>query len=89
MDELDWPRFIAIQDNYNLLARAGARGALKPKHIDDALAALSITLTDEEAKRLEAPYTPRPENQAYPVWRCPDHRSGERHEHHADILERQ
>ncbi len=34
-------------------------GALKTKHIDDAVAALSITLTDEEAARLEAPYTPR------------------------------
>ena len=34
-------------------------GALKAKHIDDAIAALSITLTDEEVARLEAPYTPR------------------------------
>ena len=34
-------------------------GALKTGHIDDALAALAITLTDEEAARLEAPYTPR------------------------------
>jgi len=32
---------------------------LKPKHIDDAVAAASITLTKEEAARLEAPYTPR------------------------------
>jgi aryl-alcohol dehydrogenase-like predicted oxidoreductase len=34
-------------------------GALKAGHIDDAIAALSITLTDEEAARLEAPYIPR------------------------------
>ncbi len=34
-------------------------GALKPGHIDDAVAGLSITLTDDEAGRLEAPYTPR------------------------------
>ena len=34
-------------------------GALKAKHIDDAIAALSITLTDEEVARLEAPYTSR------------------------------
>jgi len=34
-------------------------GTLKARHIDDAVAALSITLTDEEAARLEAPYTPR------------------------------
>ena len=34
-------------------------GALKAKHIDDAVAALEVTLTDDEAKRLEAPYTPR------------------------------
>ena len=34
-------------------------GALKAKHIDDAIAALSVTLTDDEVARLEAPYTPR------------------------------
>ncbi len=38
-------------------------GALKTTHIDDAVAALSITLTDDEAARLEAPYTPRLDNQ--------------------------
>jgi hypothetical protein len=38
-------------------------GALKAKHIDDAIAALSITLTDDEVARLEAPYTPRLDNQ--------------------------
>jgi 1-deoxyxylulose-5-phosphate synthase len=36
---------------------------LKTKHIDDAVAALSITLTDDEAARLEAPYTPRSDTQ--------------------------
>lgn len=34
-------------------------GALKTRYIDDALAALAVTLTDEEVARLEAPYTPR------------------------------
>jgi 1-deoxyxylulose-5-phosphate synthase len=34
-------------------------GALKTKHIDDAIASLSVTLTDEEVARLESPYTPR------------------------------
>jgi aryl-alcohol dehydrogenase-like predicted oxidoreductase len=34
-------------------------GALNAKHIDDAVAALSITLADDEARRLEEPYTPR------------------------------
>jgi 1-deoxyxylulose-5-phosphate synthase len=34
-------------------------GALKTKHIDDAIAALSITLTDDEVASLESPYTPR------------------------------
>lgn len=34
-------------------------GALKTRHIDDAIAALSIRLTDAEAQLLEAPYTPR------------------------------
>ncbi len=34
-------------------------GATKAHHLDDALAALDLTLTDDEVKRLEAPYTPR------------------------------
>ena len=34
-------------------------GALKTSHIDEAIAALSITLTDDEVARLEASYTPR------------------------------
>lgn len=34
-------------------------GALKPSHIDDAIQAMTIQLTDEEAQRLEAEYTPR------------------------------
>jgi aryl-alcohol dehydrogenase-like predicted oxidoreductase len=34
-------------------------GALKIKHIDDAIAALTVTLTEAEVARLESPYTPR------------------------------
>ncbi len=34
-------------------------GALKTKHIDDAIAALEVTLTTEEVSKLELPYTPR------------------------------
>ena len=34
-------------------------GSLKTMHIDDAIEALAITLTDEELARLESPYTPR------------------------------
>jgi aryl-alcohol dehydrogenase-like predicted oxidoreductase len=34
-------------------------GASKPGHLDDALAALDVDLTDDEVARLEAPYTPR------------------------------
>jgi len=34
-------------------------GASKPSQIDDAVSSLEIKLTDEEAGRLEAPYTPR------------------------------
>ena len=34
-------------------------GALKPKHIDDAIAALSVTFTDDEVASLESPYTTR------------------------------
>ena len=33
-------------------------GATKPEHLEDALAALSLELTDDEAKQLEAPYAP-------------------------------
>jgi 1-deoxyxylulose-5-phosphate synthase len=33
-------------------------GASKPGHLDDALAALSLRLSDEEIARLEAPYVP-------------------------------
>ncbi|TDC39397.1 aldo/keto reductase [Micromonospora sp. 15K316] len=35
-------------------------GATKPVHLDDAVAALDIELTDEEVEALEAPYRPRP-----------------------------
>jgi len=45
-----------------MLARPGITapiiGASKPTHIDDAVAALSIKLTPEEIKSLEAPYEP-------------------------------
>ena len=34
-------------------------GALKTKHIDDAIATLAVTLTEAEVARLESPYTPR------------------------------
>ncbi len=35
-------------------------GTTKPHHLDDAVAALDITLTEDEVARLEEPYTPRP-----------------------------
>ena len=38
-------------------------GALKTKHIDDAVAALDINLTDEEVARLGQPYIPRVDKQ--------------------------
>ena len=41
----------------NPIVAAPIIGALKTKHIDDALAALSITLTADEVTRLERPYT--------------------------------
>ncbi len=47
----------------NPVVAAPIIGALKTKHIDDAIAALSITLTDDEAARLEASYTPRLDTQ--------------------------
>lgn len=48
----------------NPVVAAPIVGALKSKHIDDAVAALTITLTDEEAAKLEAHYTPRLDHQA-------------------------
>ena len=35
-------------------------GATKPNHLEDAVAALSLTLTPEEVAALEAPYVPHP-----------------------------
>ena len=35
-------------------------GASKPHHLEDAVAALSVALSDEEIRRLEAPYQPHP-----------------------------
>jgi aryl-alcohol dehydrogenase-like predicted oxidoreductase len=35
-------------------------GATKPQHLDDAVAAIDIELTEEEIKAVEAPYRPRP-----------------------------
>ena len=35
-------------------------GATKIGHIDDAVAALDVTLTDDEIASLEKPYSPRP-----------------------------
>ena len=35
-------------------------GVTKPHHLDDAVASLDLTLTDDEVRRLEAPYTAQP-----------------------------
>ena len=35
-------------------------GTTKPHHLDDALAAIDINLTEDEVKRLEEPYRPHP-----------------------------
>ncbi|HEY4042346.1 MAG TPA: aldo/keto reductase, partial [Rhodopila sp.] len=43
----------------NPVVAAPIIGASKTSHIDDAVASLTIDLTDEEVSRLEAPYTPR------------------------------
>ncbi|QWA09154.1 aldo/keto reductase [Sodalis ligni] len=51
----------------NRVVAAPIVGALQTKHIDDAIAALSITLTEDEAKRLENPYTPRVDHQGISV----------------------
>ncbi|MBB1250957.1 aldo/keto reductase [Rhizobium sp. G21] len=43
----------------NPVVTAPLVGASKPSQIDDAIASLAITLTDEEVRLLETPYTPR------------------------------
>ncbi len=43
----------------NPVVAAPIVGALTTRHIDQAIASLSITITEEEASRLEAAYTPR------------------------------
>jgi aryl-alcohol dehydrogenase-like predicted oxidoreductase len=35
-------------------------GATKPGHVEDAVAAVDITLSDDEIAALEAPYVPHP-----------------------------
>jgi len=40
-------------------------GATKPQHLDDAIAALSIKLSDEEIARLEELYQPHPATEGY------------------------
>lgn len=42
-------------------------GALKANHFDDAVAALKVTLTDEDAKKLETPYMPGNDFQDIPT----------------------
>jgi aryl-alcohol dehydrogenase (NADP+) len=44
----------------NPVVTAPIVGMGKPEHLDDALAALTVDLTDDEAARLEKHYTPRP-----------------------------
>jgi len=40
-------------------------GATKPHHLEDALASVALTLTDEEVARLEEVYQPHPATEAY------------------------
>lgn len=42
----------------NPVVTAPIIGASRPEHIDDALAALDLELTDEECRRLESAYEP-------------------------------
>jgi aryl-alcohol dehydrogenase-like predicted oxidoreductase len=43
----------------NPLVAASLIGATKPHHLADAVAALDVQLTEDEAKALEEPYTTR------------------------------
>jgi aryl-alcohol dehydrogenase-like predicted oxidoreductase len=40
-------------------------GATKPHHLEDAVAALSVKLSDKEIARLEEPYQPHPPTEAF------------------------
>jgi aryl-alcohol dehydrogenase-like predicted oxidoreductase len=40
-------------------------GATKPHHLEDAIASVSLTLTDEEIARLEEGYQPHPATEGY------------------------
>ena len=42
----------------NPVVTAPIVGARKPQHLDDAVAALDLVLTDDEVAPLEEPYTP-------------------------------
>jgi 1-deoxyxylulose-5-phosphate synthase len=55
---------IALAWVRNEVVTAPIVGVLKTSHIDDAIASLSILLSDEEVSRLEAPYTPRRDHQS-------------------------
>jgi aryl-alcohol dehydrogenase-like predicted oxidoreductase len=39
---------------------AKKHGTTKPQHLDDAIAALSVKLTNDEIQYLEEPYQPHP-----------------------------
>ena len=41
-------------------------GVTKAKHLEDAIAALDVVLTEEEIKGMEAPYTPHPVSGIFP-----------------------
>jgi aryl-alcohol dehydrogenase-like predicted oxidoreductase len=43
----------------NPVVTAPIVGPTRPGHLDDAVGALGLRLTEEEVRRLEAPYTPR------------------------------
>ena len=58
------PAQIALAWLYrNPVVAAPIVGALKTKHIDDAVAALTITLAEDEVTRIEVPYTARLDTQ--------------------------
>jgi 1-deoxyxylulose-5-phosphate synthase len=44
---------------HNPVVAAPIVGPTKPHHLADAVAALDLTLTEDEIATLEAPYTPR------------------------------
>ena len=50
---------------YKPVITAPIVGATKPHHLEDAVAAINVKLSDQEIARLEEPYQPHPPSEAF------------------------